>query len=309
MKTNSKHIPIDAAEKKAIATKVSWVGIIGNIVLTTFKLFAGIIAHSGAMVSDSIHSASDVLSTFVVLISVKLSHKDADEKHPYGHERFECVAALLLAFFLFVIGIGIGYAGVKKIFMSDAEIVVPGALALIAAGVSIVVKEAMYWYTIAAAKKIDSGVLKASAWDHRSDAFSSIGSFAGILGARIGFPKLDAVASVIICLFIIKVAYDIFMDAVNRMIDSSCDSKFVEDVKDTVKNNPDVISIDDIKTRVFGDRVYIDIEIGVEGQKALTDAHLIAKNTHDLIEETFPQVKHCMVHVNPADSETAGICK
>ncbi|NLH00592.1 MAG: cation transporter [Clostridiales bacterium] len=301
---------MDPAVKKAIATKVSWVGIIGNVILTLFKLFAGIVAHSGAMVSDSIHSASDVLSTFVVLISVKLAHRDADDKHPYGHERFECVAALLLAFFLCTIGIGIGYSGIKKIFADSSELAVPGALALVAAGVSIVTKEAMYWYTIIAARKIDSGVLKASAWDHRSDAFSSIGSFAGILGARIGFPKLDAVASVIICLFIIKVSYDIFMDAVNRMIDKSCSDEFVEEVKETIKKDPNIVSIDDIKTRMFGDRIYVDVEITVDGQKVLTDAHSVAENAHDMIEQHFPQVKHCMVHVNPTTEEDRiNICK
>ena len=310
MKTNPKNATIDETTRKAIATKVSWVGIVGNLVLTAFKLLAGIVAHSGAMVSDAIHSASDVISTLVVLVSIKLSHKEADNKHPYGHERFECVASLLLSFILLIIGAGIGYAGIKKVFFtSSAEILVPGALALIAAGVSIVVKEGMYWYTITASKKINSSVLKASAWDHRSDAFSSIGSFAGILGARIGFPKLDAVASVIICVFILKVAVDIFKDAIDKMIDRSCSDEFVDEVTLAINKNTDKIRIDDIKTRLFGDRVYVDVEIAVDGDKVLTDAHQVAKKTHDMIEETFPQVKHCMVHINPSEDKLPGICK
>ncbi|NCB73779.1 MAG: cation transporter [Clostridia bacterium] len=301
---------MDEATRKAIATKVSWVGIIGNLVLTTFKLLAGVLAHSGAMVSDAIHSASDVISTLVVLVSIKLAHKEADDKHPYGHERFECVASLLLSFILLIIGAGIGYAGIKKIFFTDsAEILVPGVLALVAAGVSIVVKEGMYWYTIKASKKINSSVLKASAWDHRSDAFSSIGSFAGILGARIGFPKLDAVASVVICFFILKVAVDIFKDAIDKMIDRSCSDKFVDEVSEAIIKDDDIVRIDDIKTRLFGDRVYVDVEIAVDGSKVLSDAHQVAKKTHDMIEETFPQVKHCMVHINPSQSEIPGICK
>ena len=149
MKTNTVNTTIDEATRKAIATKVSWVGIIGNLVLTLFKLFAGVIAHSGAMVSDAIHSASDVISTLVVLVSIKLSGKEADEKHPYGHDRFECVASLLLSFILLIIGVGIGYAGFKKIFLMDSsEILVPGVLALVAAGTSIVIKEGMYWYSL-----------------------------------------------------------------------------------------------------------------------------------------------------------------
>lgn len=310
MKTNPKTATIDETTRKAIATKVSWVGIIGNLILTAFKLIAGIVAHSGAMVSDAIHSASDVVSTLVVLVSIKLSHKAADDKHPYGHERFECVASLLLSFILLIVGAGIGYAGIKKIFFtSSADILVPGALALIAAGVSIVVKEAMYWYTIAASKKINSSVLKASAWDHRSDAFSSIGSFAGILGARIGFPKLDAVASVVICFFILKVAVDIFRDAIDKMIDRSCSEEFVDEVSKAIEKDTDIVRIDEIKTRLFGDRVYVDVEIAVDGAKVLTDAHQVAKKTHDMIEETFPQVKHCMVHINPSEADIPGVCK
>lgn len=309
MKTNPGNTTIDEDTKKAIATKVSWVGIIGNLILTSFKLFAGIFAHSGAMVSDAIHSASDVISTLVVLVSIKLAHKEADEKHPYGHERFECVASLLLSFILLIIGAGIGYAGVKKIFfMGNGEILVPGVLALVAAGTSIVIKEGMYWYTITASKKINSSVLKASAWDHRSDAFSSIGSFAGILGARIGFPKLDAVASVVICFFILKVAIDIFKDAIDKMVDRSCSDEFVEEVKEAIIKDTDVIRIDDMKTRLFGDRIYIDVEIAVDGEKVLTDAHLVAKSVHDMIEGDFPQVKHCMVHVNPAEKSITSIC-
>lgn len=292
---------VDRSSREAISTRVSLVGIWGNVILSLFKLFAGVVAHSGAMISDGVHSASDVLSTLIVLISIKFASKGADEKHPYGHERFECVAALLLAFVLCATGAGIGFEGIKKIMSHDA-VVVPGALALIAAAVSIVTKEAMYWYTIAAAKKIKSSVLKANAWDHRSDAFSSLGSFAGILGARLGFPKLDAVASVVIACFILKVAYDIFMDAINKMMDHSCSEDFIEKVKEAICEDPEVVKIDDIKTRLFGDRAYVDVEISVDGNDILYDAHRVANRAHDKIENNFPEVKHCMIHVNPAEA-------
>lgn len=289
----------DRFSREEISNRVSLVGIIGNVVLTLFKLFAGIVAHSGAMVSDAIHSASDVLSTFIVMISIKFAGKDADDKHPYGHERFECVAALLLSFLLCATGIGIGVEGMKKI-ASHELIAAPGALALIAAGVSIVTKEAMYVYTIRAAKKINSSALRANAWDHRSDAFSSIGSFAGILGAKLGYPKLDAVASVIIAAFILKISYDIFLDAVNKMMDHSCSKDFIEKIRVSICEDHEVVSIDDIKTRLFGDKVYVDVEISVDGNDILYDAHNVAKRAHDRIEHTFPEVKHCMIHVNPA---------
>ena len=182
------------------AMKISMVSIVGNILLSLFKALAGIVANSGAMISDAIHSASDVFSTIVVIIGIRLSGKESDKEHPYGHERMECVAAILLATILAATGLFIGWSAVKKITVQDdSALAVPGILALVAAVVSIAVKEAMFWYTRAGAKKIDSGALMADAWHHRSDALSSIGALVGIAGARMGYPILDAIASLVIC--------------------------------------------------------------------------------------------------------------
>ncbi|MEA5011520.1 MAG: cation diffusion facilitator family transporter [Angelakisella sp.] len=283
-----------------LAMKVSWVSIAGNLVLTAFKLIAGFVANSGAMVSDAIHSASDIFSTFVVMAGVKMSNKESDAEHPYGHERMECVAAILLAVLLCGTGCGIGISGLQKIFgPNKAQLAVPGALALAAAVVSIASKEAMYWYTRAAAKKINSGALMADAWHHRSDALSSIGSFAGILGARMGFPVLDPVASVIICIFIIKASWDIFFDSVAKMTDRACDDQTVEAMRTIISAQQGVLGIDQLKTRLFGDKIYVDIEISADGTIALNDSHFIAQQVHDAVEQSFPLVKHCMVHVNP----------
>lgn len=281
------------------AIKVSVVTIIWNVVLTLFKLIAGIIGNSGAMVSDAVHSASDVFATFIVIIGVKLAGRGADSEHPYGHERFECVAALILSAILFAVGIGIGYSGLMKIFGDGGELAAPGLLPLIAAIVSIVVKESMYWYTRYTAKKINSVALMAEAWHHRSDAFSSVGSFIGIFGARIGFPVLDPIASVIICFFIIKVAYDIFMEAINKMMDKACDKETTEAIRDIISRQEGVIGIDELRTRLFGDKIYVDIEIQAERQLTLEAAHGIAQRVHDAVEDSFESVKHCMVHVNP----------
>ena len=291
------------AQGRQLAIQVSVVTIIGNLALTLFKLIAGIVAHSGAMMSDAIHSGSDMLSTFVVIAGVKLSGKASDKEHPYGHERFECVAALLLAFLLAITGIGIGWTGVKNIINYNGELVTPGLFALIAALISIVVKEAMYWYTRSVAKKLDSGALMADAWHHRSDALSSIGSFVGILGARMGFPVLDPIASVVICAFILKVAVEIFVDSVKKMMDTTCDSETVEEMKKMVCSVDGVVSIDNINTRLFGNRIYVDIEISANGLIKLVEAHKIAEQVHLLIESQFPNVKHCMVHVNPICSD------
>ena len=284
----------------AVALRVSAVSIGINLVLSLLKMLAGLIARSGAMISDAVHSASDVLSTVVVIAGVKMSQKKPDKEHPYGHERMECVASLILAVVLGATGAGIGFKGVEKIASPEKyEIAIPGILALAAAVISVVVKELMYQYTKAAAKKINSGALMADAWHHRSDALSSVGSFAGILGARMGFPVLDPLASVIICVFILKAAIDIFRDAIDKMIDKSCPDEVVEKMRSTILENEEVLGIDEMKTRLFGSKIYVEVEILMDASKTLVEAHNTAEEVHDAIELTFPEVKHCMVHVNP----------
>ena len=284
-----------------IAMRVSINTIIGNVILSGFKLFAGIYAHSSAMISDSVHSLSDVLSTIIVMIGVKLANQKPDKEHPYGHERFECVAAIILAVILFVTGAGIGWVGMEKVLAGNyGELAIPGMLALAAAIISIVVKEGMYWYTRNAAKKINSSVLMADAWHHRSDALSSIGSFVGIYGARLGFPVLDPAASIVICLFILKAAFDIFRDAVGKMTDKAVDEKIEIKMREVILSEESVIGIDLLNTRLFGDKIYVDLEISVDGTKPLNEAHNIAQRVHDIIESEFPKVKHCTVHINPA---------
>lgn len=283
-----------------VVMHVSKVSIVINVALSIAKLVAGIVANSGAMISDAIHSASDVFSTFIVMIGVTIAGKSSDEEHQYGHDRLECVASIILAVILFATGIGIGITGIKNITSGDYKnLVIPGVLALIAAVVSIVVKEWMYWYTRSAAKKINSCALMADAWHHRSDALSSIGAFIGIAGARIGFPVLDSVASVVICIFIAKAAYDIFKDAIDKLIDKSCDEETVENMKSLILNQEGVLGIDLIRTRLFGAKIYVDIEIVADGNKTLHETHRIAECVHDVIERDFVTVKHCMVHVNP----------
>lgn len=289
----------DNSEK--IAMRVSRNSIYGNLLISIAKFLAGVIGHSSAMISDAIHSASDVFSTIVVMIGVKIGGKESDKNHQYGHERLESVASLILALTLAVTGCDIGYGGLKTIIAGSegASIQVPTALPLAAAILSIVAKEGMYWYTMRAAVQINSGALKADAWHHRSDALSSVGSLVGIGGAMLGYPILDPIASVIICVFILKAAFDIFRDAIGKMTDEACDDRMVEAVKALVVRQQGVLALDDIKTRMFGNKAYVDIEIAVDGNLLLKEAHNIAEKVHDEVEHNFPEVKHCMVHVNP----------
>ena len=301
IKTKTQENYSSETEFRQVANRVSLVTIIGNVALSVIKLLAGIIAHSSAMISDAVHSASDVFSTFVVIIGIKLASKKPDKEHPYGHERMECVAAIVLAMVLFITGLGIGLEAVKNIIHGNyGDLQVPGILALIAAIVSIVSKEAMYWYTRYYAKKIDSTALMADAWHHRSDAFSSIGALIGIGASRLGYPVMDSIASLVIFVFIVKAAFDIFKDAIDKMVDHACDEGTEKQIYDCVMKNENVMGIDLLQTRVFGNKIYVDVEIQADASYTLQKAHDIAEAVHDDIEKNFPKVKHIMVHVNPA---------
>lgn len=280
------------------ANRVSVITIIVNLVLAVLKFGVGAAAGSQALISDAVHSASDVVSTVAVIFGINLSSKKSDKKHPYGHERIECVFSVVLAMILFATGIGIGISAAETI-IKGREIEIPGTAALAAAVVSIAVKEWMYHYTRRTAKKLNSSAMMADAWHHRSDALSSVGSFIGIGGAMIGIPVLDPAASILICIFIAKAAFDIFMDAVNRLIDSSCSENETESMKNVITSVEGVKRIDMIKTRRFGSKIYVDVEIAEDAELSLLNAHNIAEKVHKTIEESFPDVKHCMVHVNP----------
>lgn len=286
--------------EEAVIRNLSLVSVIGNAILSGFKLFAGITGNSGAMISDAIHSFSDVLTTVIAWIGVKVSKKAADSSHPYGHERLECVASLFLGLVLLATGIGVGKLGVTNILSGNYEtLAVPSAIALAAALLSIVGKEAMYWYTRYYARLINSAAFMADAWHHRSDALSSVGSLIGIGGAMLGFPVMDSVASVVICLFIVKVAYDISKDSLVKMLDTSCGEVYEKKLAEHISGQKDVMGVDMIRSRMFGNKVYIDLEISVDGDKSLREAHEVAERVHQDVERSFSDVKHIMIHVNP----------
>ena len=291
-------------EEKKIIKKVSAVDITGNIVLVLFKFYAGIIGKSSAMVSDAIHSLADVFATLVAVIGVHLARKEPDKAHPYGHERFECLAAMILGVLLTATGLGIGISGVKTILAGNYDqLSVPTGIALAAAVVSIVSKEGMFWYTRHYAKKLNSPAFMADAWHQRSDALSSVGSFIGIGGAMLGYPVLDAVASVVICLFILKVGFGILKDAVEKMLDTSCGEEFENELRDFIAAREGVDKVDMLQTRKFGNKVYVDVEISVDGSLPLVEAHEISKQAHDALEQRYPDVKHVMIHENPSVKE------
>ena len=291
-------------ENSKIVRQTAAVGVFGNVLLSAFKLFAGIFGHSAAMVSDAVHSLSDVFATLIAYIGRRISEKPADKEHPYGHERFECIASILLGAILIATGvrIGVGCAEsiINKTYLTAAE---PGVIALVAAIASIVTKEAMFWYTLHQAKRIKSSAFRADAWHHRSDALSSVGALIGIGAARMGYPVMDQVAGLIISVVILFVAAGIIKDAVNSMLDRAAAPEVEESMRRAINEYAEEtgnrVDIDSLITRVFGDKIYVDLELGVDGDMKLKDAHDIAEGVHSLIERNFADVKHVMVHLNP----------
>lgn len=290
---------MDSKEREKLILSVSYLSIVINCLLSVFKLLSGYFGHSISMVSDGIHSLSDVLSTFIVILGVKLSGKVADAGHPYGHERLESAMSIVLSVLLFVVGLGIGQKGIVTILnYQTIEIKEPAFINIVAAVVSIITKEAMYWVTFLVGKRVDSSMLKADAWHHRSDALSSIGSLIGVVGARY-FILTDSIASLVICLFIVKIAVDIFKDAMDKLVDRACDEVLQKSIMEEILSISGVEHIDDIKTRQFADKVYVDAEIAVDGNLRVVDGHAIAQKVHDNVEKLDLRIKHCTVHVNP----------
>ena len=287
---------------ESVATRVSAVSIVVNLLLAAFKFIAGALGRSGAMISDAVHSSSDVVGSLIVIVGVKMSEKASDDDHPYGHERMESVSSLILAGILAIAGLEMGKEALMSIISGDYRTAVsPTSLALIAAVVSIVVKESMFWYTWMHARKIRSDALKAEAWHHRSDALSSVGALIGIGGALLGVRVMEPIASVVICLFILKVAVDIFREAISKMVDHACDAETEKAIIQCVNQEEGVVKVDELRTREFGRKIYVDLEISADGSLTLREAHRIAQKVHDRGETSFPDVKHIMVHVNPAD--------
>ncbi len=288
---------MNSQERYEIGRKVSLTTVLINIILTIMKTLIGIMANSSAMLADGIHSLSDVFSTIAVMIGLKYSKESEDDEHPYGHEKVEPIITTILATILFITALSIGYSGIDTII--NQSYFFPHKNAIYAAIISIIVKEWMYKYTVKNAKKIESTSLLADAWHHRSDAVSSIGALIGITGAIFGYPILDAIASLIICVMIGKVAIKIYLQAINQLIDHAGDKQTIENIRNNILSIQGVIKIDSLKTRIHASKIYVDVECSVDKNLSFISAHDLAEQIHVTVENKEKSVKHCMVHVNP----------
>ena len=290
---------------KNTAVHVSLVSIVVNVLLTLLKGIIGLWAHSSVLLSDAVHSASDVGSTLVVLLGLRLAGRAPDAGHPYGHERLESVASMLLAVMLAIAGYEIGRASLQSLLSGQAA-VLSSPMAMAAAAISIIVKEWMFRYTRRAAKACRSTALMADAWHHRSDALSSVAALIGLVLARLGLPFMEAIASLGVCVFIFKAAWDILADSIDRLVDHACPEETQAAIRESILAVDGVKQIDSLMTRLFGAGMYVDAEIAVDGSLSLREAHDIAERVHKRIEQSFPECRHCMVHVNPAAEEDNG---
>ncbi len=288
-------------DRTKLIFRTSIISIIVNVFLTVFKAAFGILFNSYSLVSDAIHSLSDVFSTIGVIIGAYFAKKEIDDDHQYGHEKYESLAGIFLALLLIVFSAVTLASAISKgiSIFHGGEVEVPGQFALIAAFTSVVVKEGMYRYTVIIANKIKSPALKADAWHHRSDAFSSIASFVAILGSMAGFAYCDPIGSLIISVIIFKVASDILKESIDQITDKAASSELTDSIKDKILENEKVLSISEIKTRAHASKLYVDVSITVDKDISVFHGHEIAEQIHKDIEHTYEDVLHLMVHVEP----------
>lgn len=286
--------------KKNLALRVSKINVAVNTLLAISKITVGMLAHSTALFNDGINNAGDVISSVIATIGISAGSKASDDEHQYGHERLECVAAILLSGIIMAVGILLFVDGVRTIVRgSYHNRPLIGFVAVVLAIVSIVIKQVMVIYSRWASKRTGSIALMASAWDSQSDVFATTGGLIGILLARLGYPIADSIAAIIIALFIFRVGLTVFKDGTDQMVDRACDETMIEEVRSLILAQQGVRRIDLLKSRTFASRCYIDVEISADGSLSLTEAHAIAEQVHDVIEDSFSEIKHCMVHVNP----------
>ncbi|MDX9696584.1 MAG: cation diffusion facilitator family transporter [Bacteroidales bacterium] len=284
--------------------KVTIVGFFVNLVLTIAKVIAGIIGKSSAMVADGIHSLSDFATDIIVLVFVKYSSKDLDQDHKYGHGKFETFATMIIAFALLAVGIGIFWSGLNKVIAAlNGEIIEqPGIIALFAALLSIISKEALYWYTVNTGKKVNSQAVIANAWHHRSDAFSSIGTALGISGAIFLGEKwriLDPIAGIIVSLFIIKVAWELAKPSIKELLESSLPEETENEISDLIKNVQGVKNFHKLKTRKIGNTYAIEAHVRVDKDLSVEASHNIASKIEKLLREKFGVQTHIGIHIEP----------
>lgn len=287
--------------------KVTLIGSVVDLLLGIIKIVIGLAAHSQALVADGIHSFSDLFTDFLVLFAAKHAHREADETHPYGHGRIETVATVALGVALLAVAIGISYDAVRRL-MAPELLLVPGALALVAALISVFAKEAIYQYTVRIARRLRSNMLHANAWHSRSDAISSIVVVIGVGGTMAGLPWLDAVAAIVVALMITKIAWDLLWKSLQELIDTALDTEQVEAISASIRDVPGVRALHMLRTRRSGSDALVDVHIQVDPRLSVSEGHQIGESVRGCLLEDTDEVTDVTVHIDPEDDEFASPC-
>lgn len=284
--------------------KVTWIGFFVNVLLSVGKLIAGFVGRSGAMIADGVHSVSDFATDIVVLLFVRISAKPKDEDHDYGHGKYETLATVVIGVALAAVAIGILVDSAERIaqVLRGESIARPGIVALVAAAVSIVAKEVLYWYTMLTAKRVDSPALKANAWHHRSDAFSSIGTLIGIGGAYFlseQWRVLDPIAAIVVGALIIKVAYDLVMPGLNELLERSLPKEQEDEIVALVLADKRLSDVHNLKTRRIGAGIAVELHVRVQGNMTVNESHAITRNIEQLLRQQYGDRTQVIIHIEP----------
>lgn len=293
-------------DRTAKVTFVTLVGSVVNIILTVFKIFAGVLGRSTAMIADGIHSLSDLLSDIIVIVFVKISAKGRDKDHDYGHGKFETFATLIISLMLIVVAVNLMSGGINKIrqILDGGEVSSPGMIALWAAVASIVLKEILYRYTIIQGKALNSPMMIANAWHHRSDAFSSVGSLLGIAGAIFlgdKFVILDPITGCVISIFILVMAVKMSVPAIKELLDVSLPDDVEEKIEATAKSVKGVVDLHELKTRREGPGIIMEGHLVLDSEISLKEAHDISKKVEESLRKEFGTETQISLHLEPED--------
>jgi cation diffusion facilitator family transporter len=291
-----------STQRRHAVTYTSIVGAGVNLVLAIIKILAGLLGHSQALVADGIHSLSDLLSDVLVLIAGRRASHGPDRDHPYGHARYETVATLVLGLLLIAVGAGIAWDAVQRLFQTT-ELLEPGLLTLIAALLSILVKEGLYWWTLGYARRVKSDLLRANAWHHRTDAVSSVVVLVGILGTMAGLAYLDAIAAVIVAVMIAKIGWELGWDAMDELVDTGLESDRLATVTETIRSVGGVRDIHMLRTRRYAGQVSADVHVLVDSFVSVSEGHMISLLVEHRLKREIDEITDVTVHIDPEDDD------
>ncbi len=284
-------------DRHKIASRISWITLIGNLVLTALKALIGALTGSLVVLSDAAHSASDAFSTILVLLGLRIAKQPPDEKHPYGHSRAETIVAKIVALMLILIGLNFAFSALKAIWHGDYS--VPGVSAVWISLISIITKEIMYQWTYRVGKKIDSPALMADAWHHRSDAISSVAALFGVFFARLGYPIFDPLMTIVVAAILIKVGWNMVFTIIDELMDAQVEPQIRDDLKQAVAQVAGVHSVHDLKVHKYGAEHHVDCTITVSPDLNVTGGHTLSHEVEDRIKEKLNSVTHVDIHVEP----------